>query len=258
LDPNESIYGPNAVIGSKEDADILEGRDVQILSTDTETINLQETQEGAEGAASANPEGSAEANQGSSEEDQATQLGKDVQNQLKANEDVKNDLTAKGVDFTALEKEYETAGDLSAESREALAKAGYPKSVVDAYISGLQATAERFSNHVLNVAGGKEAYEQTIKFIKSQGAQMVNTFNSVIDAGDLGQIELVIKGVQSQMATKYGTNNPTLLGGGNLGQESQGYTTKEEMVKAMSDKRYGRDPQYTKDVRLKTAKATFM
>ena len=59
--------------------------------------------------------------------------------QQQANNDLKNDLTNKGIDWNVLTKEYEDTGDLSEQSRAVLEKAGYPKSVVDAYIRGMEA-----------------------------------------------------------------------------------------------------------------------
>ena len=248
----ENIYGANAVTGSKEDAKALEGRDVEIKTTNTQTVVMkpddqpQDTQEG-------------EGDKPQEEEETPEQkLAKDVQGQIQAEEDAKKDLEAKGVQWEKLSDEYESTGVLSAESLAALEKAGYPKSVVDAYIKGMEATATQFENQVMGYAGGKEQFQQVTGFIQSQGTAYVNAFNSAIQSGDLTQIKITIEGFKAQMTQKYGTSNRTIMGKGNVQTGTKGYGSKAEMTQAMSDSRYGRDPAYTKEVEMKTARSRFL
>lgn len=181
-----------------------------------------------------------------------------IDNQLKAEQDLKADLSSKGVDFDSLAKEFEDNGELSKESLDKLAKAGYPKSVVDAYINGMQAVSDRFVSNVMNMAGGEEGYKQLVNFIKGQPKSVIDSFNATIEGGNLGQIELAINGLMAQMQRAYGTANPTVMARqtGNA-QSSNGYSDKMEMVKDMSDPRYGRDKRFTEMVYTKVANSNF-
>ena len=60
------------------------------------------------------------------------------------------------------------------------------------------------------------------------------------------------------MTQKHGTSNPSVMGGPATTSPTGGFADKAEMVKAMSDKRYCRDPQYTKLVESRMAKTTWL
>lgn len=249
----ESLYGKDAIVGSKEDATIAaEGRDVEIKTSTTQTVNMK-------------TEGDQQVTTGDDQEEVKTdtevtpeqKLENDIKNQLQAEEDVKVDFKGKGLDFDVIATEYETNGSLSEETLGKLKEAGYPKSVVDAYISGMEATAAQFEQQVFEYAGGKQQFERVSQFIASQGDVMVDTFNRVIGSGDLMQIKIALQGFQAQMDQKYGTAGRTVMGNGNKTVVA-GYQSKSEMTAAMSDPRYGRDPAYTREVQNKTMRATFL
>lgn len=179
----------------------------------------------------------------------------DISDRQKMEDDLKAELSSKGLDFSALEKEYIEKGELSEDSLNQLNKAGYPKSMVDAYIAGLQAMSDRFVNSVYEAAGGKEEYTKVTAFLSSQPADVVKAYNDTIQSGNLGAIKLAISGIQSQMTKTYGTNNPTIMGQPNAGTK-EGYTSMEQMTKDMSDPRYQVDPKFTREVMMKVKNAT--
>ena len=98
------------------------------------------------------------------QEDSAQQLQQDFQQQQTRESEIKTELSKAGIDFDALAAEFDRSGALSAESLAALEKAGYPKSVVDAYIAGLDALADRYAQQVRDMAGGEEAYARLTQF----------------------------------------------------------------------------------------------
>lgn len=183
-------------------------------------------------------------------------LEDDINKQLQAEEDVKKDLETKGVDFDALAEEYENNGSLSEKSMEALSKAGYPESVVNAYLNGLQALNDRFTTAVKGFAGGEEGFNHLTEFLKTQPQDVINAYNSTIQSGNLGQIHLMMDGLVSKMTQKYGTANPTVMGGASANAGAEGYTSMEQMTKDMSDPRYQVDPQFTRTVMQKIKNAT--
>lgn len=189
------------------------------------------------------------------EEEQQT-LESDFQRQQQTEADVKNDLAGKGLDFDALAAEYDKEGALSAKSLEALEKAGYPKSVIDAYLAGLDALADRYTTAVQSFAGGKEAYGQLVEYLKTQPQNVIDGFNAAIETGNLSQIQLAVTGVKAQMAARYGTANPSIMAGAQGRGAHAGYQTTDEMTKDMADPRYQTDPAFTQEVFRKIQNST--
>lgn len=179
--------------------------------------------------------------------------------QQQATEELQKDLAQRNVDFKALEDEYNKNGQLSSASLEALANAGYPKEVVDAYISGVEATQEKFYNAVVGFAGGEDEYRQVAQFVSSQGDKAVQDFNDTINAGNLGVINMVIQGVKANMKAVNGTTNQTILGQstGGTADNTNAYLSKQQMLDAMNDPRYDKDPIYRKQVEQKIINSNF-
>ena len=177
---------------------------------------------------------------------------KDIQDTRNAIDHAKQTLESKGLDYGKMEAEYNETGKLSEESYKALKEAGYDKDIVDAVLAGWQAKADNFYNAVINVAGGEEAYKGLTQFVSSQGQSAVDAFNEVVSNANLNTITSYLAGIKAQMTAKYGTANPTLTGGGVV-DKTAGFQDQNEMIKAMQDKRYGRDAKYTKEVEKKLA-----
>lgn len=180
-----------------------------------------------------------------------------VKEQDKAIEEVSKDLETKGINYDDIANEYLSKGELSQESYDKLSKAGYPKTVIDAFVRGWEATVEKFTNTVYDAAGGKQEYERICQFITSLGDKEVNAFNDVIENGNPTQVIALIEGYKARMVQKYGTFNRSVLGG-NASGGNGGFKSKTAMVKAMNDPRYGSDPEYTAKVQKMTMSASFI
>lgn len=180
-----------------------------------------------------------------------------VKEQQKAQEDVKSDLATKGVDYDALVEEYQENGKLSDKSMKALKGAGYPETVVNAFIKGFEAQVNEYANAVYKMAGGEKEYGRLCEFIKGLGDADVQAFNETINSGSLTQLSALINGYKAQMTTKYGTSNRSILGGASM-VENKGFNSKDAMVKAMNDPRYGTDMAYTEKVQRMTMQSTFL
>ena len=175
-------------------------------------------------------------------------LEQDFQKQQGTEQEVKTALSKSGIDFDALAAEYDKDGALSTDSLAALEKAGYPKAVVDAYLAGLDALADRYVQEVKNLAGGEENYARLIQFIGSQPQNVIDGFNAAIQTGNIAQIQLALAGIQAQMTAAYGTSNPSVMAGAQGAGTPTGYQTTAEMTKDMSDPRYQTDPVFTQEV----------
>lgn len=182
---------------------------------------------------------------------------KDFKEAVDEQKEVEKELSSKGVDYAKLEESYLANGKLSSEEYKQLEDAGYPKTVVDAIIGGWQAKADAFANKIIEDAGGKREFGRIQKFIQEQGQSAVDAFNEIVEKSDLNVVSAYITGIKAQMTAKYGTTNPTLAGSNSSNSGVKGFADASEMVKAMSDPRYGKDPKYMEEVQKRVAKSTF-
>lgn len=178
-----------------------------------------------------------------------------VNKRLDTEAEVAKDLASKGLDFNEIANEYDNKGELSAETLKKLEDAGYPKAIVDNYIRGLELDVKNFVSTVHGFAGGEENFNQLTKFVQSKGNEAINAFNAAINSGNLAQIQMVIYGLQSEMKATYGTKNRVIMGNGMVSATSEGFETKQEMIDAMMDKRYGKDMKYTREIERKVMKS---
>ena len=172
-----------------------------------------------------------------------------VEAQKETEKVIKEELETKGLSFDEFAEEYQNTGTLSPESINKLEQAGYPKAMVDAYIAGLEAQANKFVDTVKSYSEGK--WDNIVELVKSQGQEAIDGFNATLNTGNLSQIKLMINGLLAQHKTQFGTSNPLVTGMPTATTNQTGFTSKQEMVTAMADKRYGRDMSYTREVQTK-------
>lgn len=162
------------------------------------------------------------------------------------------DLKAKGVDFNQAIKEYNEYGALSSKTMADLAQAGYPSEVIEGFIESRQNLESEFTNAVYNSAGGEQAYNKVIEWAQGNlSNKVLSSFNRAIDNNNLEAVTLMFEGMKAKMIAKQGTRNPTIMGGGVTTGGYKGFSSKQEVVEAMSDPRYGADPSYTRAVEMK-------
>lgn len=256
-----SIYGENAIAGSIDDAALAEKAEANgvTLTNNGETTNTETS-----GETVSPPEETAGA---TSDETKTPSDDASIEQKvadLKSSEDaLKDDLKTKGVDFETAVSEYNEKGVLSDATMDALEKAGYPKTVVEGFIKSRQILENQYTSAVYEAAGGEEAYSRMTQWAAANLPKAdIEAFNAAIDSGNLGTVKLIMGGIRSAMGEamtqKHGTRNPSVMGGPATTNTTGGFADKAEMVKAMSDKRYCRDPQYTKLVESRMAKTTWL
>ena len=172
-----------------------------------------------------------------------------IETQKETDKVIKEELETKGLSFDEFAEEYQNTGTLSPESINKLEQAGYLKAMVDAYIAGLEAQASKFVDTVKSYAGDK--WDNIVELVKTQGQEAIDGFNATLNTGNLSQIKLMINGLLAQHKTQFGTSNPLVTGMPTATTSQSGFTSKQEMVTAMADKRYGRDMSYTREVQTK-------
>ncbi|MDD1013853.1 capsid assembly protein [Pseudomonas rubra] len=163
-----------------------------------------------------------------------------------------------------IESEYESDGHLSDDSYAQLAKAGYSKGFVNSFIQGQEALAQTFVAKITEYAGGKEQFDRVIAHLKANSPETVDVLFDAIERQDLKAIRSTINLGMASQVKKFGKQPARSLNrrsaapaGPTPSQKVQGFESQNEMVKAMSDPRYGRDMKYTAEVESKVHNATW-
>lgn len=235
------------------------GVDIMISGTQQLTLDGDEAtgmlkEGGTDAAPVSEPEGDpqgepqAEPQQGEPEGD----LNVKIDKHTKTLDALGKDLKAKGVDFNQAIKEYNEYGALSSKTMADLAQAGYPSEVIEGFIESRQNLESEFTNAVYNSAGGEQAYNKVIEWAQGNlSNKVLSSFNRAIDNNNLEAVTLMFEGMKAKMIAKQGTRNPTIMGGGVTNGGAKGFSSKQEVVAAMSDPRYGTDPSYTRSVEMR-------
>ena len=171
-------------------------------------------------------------------------------------------LTEKGLNMAEFEQEYTVNGRLSEESLAKLEKAGIPRTMVQAYIDGQNALVTHFVNEVQAIAGGEQGYQDVVNWAKENlSEEEKNAYDKVMCSGDKELIKLAVAGLVAQYREVEGVEPEIHIHGRASASRSSrvtGYKNVSEMKAAMRDPRYGKDPDYTREVEMKTMKASFM
>lgn len=164
-----------------------------------------------------------------------------------------------GLDIGEFEQEFMTNGELSQSSYEKLQKAGIPKVMVDSYIKGQEAIAAKFIEDIYSIAGGEQQYRDMTEWAaKNMPEEDVKAFNQVLASNKKELISLAVTGIVSRWKASEGAAPKLTQGRASAApKRSAGFASSAEMVKAMQDKRYGRDAAYTREVENKVARSQF-
>lgn len=158
--------------------------------------------------------------------------------------------------FQGLEKysqEFTENGDLSDESIKAISSMGIPEQIVRAYVDGQKAMVDANVSNILNLAGGREKYQQLIGWAgEALPDDEVEAFNSIIDSGNTANIKMAIQGLQARYQQANGQPG-RLIQGEVSGPSGGAFRSISEIVEAMKDPRYAKDPAYRRDVEQRVA-----
>jgi len=174
-----------------------------------------------------------------------------------------------GVDAPSVAKytdELSTNGKLSDESYAALQKAGYPKVVVDSYIKGLTADADRDSAvseariadkqiaEIQSSVGGENVMKEMLAWaVANIEPTDLAAYNKAVGSSDVSQVKLAVNGLFHTFSQ---AQHPELLQGDGKGKFSDGvqpFLSNDEVVQAMQSPKYDRDPAYRAKIAARLA-----
>lgn len=162
-----------------------------------------------------------------------------------------------GLSMEDLAREYqENDGSLTDESLEALEEAGFSRSDVDAFIAGQEALANQFQERILEEAGGREEFDRMADWAdQNLDADEIAAFNEAMQSQNEAQMRLAMRGLKASYVEAEGQDPGKLIrdGDGDTEPSVKPFRSNDEVVEAISDPRYKRDPAYRARVEARMA-----
>jgi hypothetical protein len=152
--------------------------------------------------------------------------------------------------------EYQEQGSLSENSYEELNKMGLDKSLVDGYIAGQEAIANTEVQAVHNLVGGSNNYNKVIEYAKTNLSDVEQeAFNDTLETGSIEQVKFAVQGIASRAGIS--SEQPqSMINGDSIETNSDVFESSAQVIDAMNDPRYAKDPAFRKLVEEKIARST--
>lgn len=155
--------------------------------------------------------------------------------------------------------EFEENGELSDNSYQALEKAGYPREMVDAYISGLQKQSQEEAGNVeaeieqiKSDLGGEDHLNKVKQYVATQySAEQIEEYNAALETGDPAKVRKAVQDANAAYLRDIGQEG-SLIGGGKQAS-TQGYESEAQMMEDMKDPRYKSSQAFRDEVQKKMA-----
>ena len=103
-------------------------------------------------------------------------------------------------------------------------------------------------NEVKNYAGGEQAYSTMVDWASSNlDDASIQAFDNVVNTGSVDAIKFAVNGLKAQYEAANGYEG-TMISGKAPTTSKDAFRSQQELVAAMSDRRYDNDPAYRMDV----------
>ena len=155
----------------------------------------------------------------------------------------------------ASEEYYSNDGNLSEETMEKFGQMS-AQDLVEAYMAIQENTdpsdsypdlSDADMNTVYNSVGGEAEYGKlTAWAADNMNDTALDAFNSIIDQGNPTAIQIAVAGMKAEYDNAEGYEGRMLTG--KAARTTDGFRSQAEVVKAMSDPRYDKDPAYRQDL----------
>ena len=161
-------------------------------------------------------------------------------------------------------EEFNSKGELSAETLAEFEKMS-SKELIQAYfeyekslpaMDAPQAAELTQSdiNTIQNSVGGEAAYQQLVGWAAQNFSEAeIQAFDNVVDSGNVAAINLALAGLQARYTDANGYEGKMIQGKATAPADT--FKSQAEVVRAMSDSRYDRDPAYRDEIMQKLARS---
>lgn len=165
-------------------------------------------------------------------------------------------LAEKGLKLQDFSEEFAKSGQLSAESYDKLAKAGYDRDLVDNYIAGQQARATQFEDSIKAEVGGDETYVAMTEWAKANlTPSEIAAYNAAVSSGNADHAKLAALGLSAKYQKAVGSDPQRLLGGQGGTSSSDVFESMAQVTAAMKDPLYKSDPAFRAKIQAKLARS---
>lgn len=107
------------------------------------------------------------------------------------------------------------------------------------------------ANQLFEMVGGEKAYKSMISWAgQNLSKEEIQMYDAVMESGKASSIYFAVQALSAKYNDATGSDGQLLTGKGTANQ-SQGFRSQQELVAAMSDPRYDRDPAYRQEVMQK-------
>lgn len=160
-----------------------------------------------------------------------------------------------------IQQEYQEDG-LSDATYEELAAAGYSKGFVDSYIKGQEALVNSYVNSVIEFAGGKPQFDSIYKHLESSNPDAAKSLISALENRDLATVKTIINLAGASRSKAFGkpaerSLTKRAVQSAPVVKKAEGFASRDEMIKAMSDSRYRTDAKFRSEVESKLGASDF-
>lgn len=141
-------------------------------------------------------------------------------------------------------------GDLSDEDYAAIEKSGLSKEQFDLMAEGYKAKQEANTQELYSYVGGEQEYAKLKDYgAENLSAEEVQMYNEAINSGNPKLTKMAVLGLRAMYQEQNGSNPQKRIESDGSTQESfSPFESQKEVIRALNDRRYGRDPEYTKQV----------
>jgi len=163
--------------------------------------------------------------------------------------------TPGALNFDSYAEEYANTGDLSEESIQKIVAQGIPENLVRNYVNGVKALGDVQTQQIYSMAGGEAQYNSMLEWASENLEDgEIDAFNEIMDGGNTASMQMAVRGLQARYVQMNG--QPAKLIQGEVTGPSGGvFRSVAEVVAAMKDPKYHKDPAYRRDIenRLKNS-----
>ena len=152
--------------------------------------------------------------------------------------------------YLELQKKLGTPNDEAetGEEAEPEEQASEEEDVLEEDSSGEQLSEEQ-ANQLFEMVGGEKAYKAMIDWAgQNFTKEEVQMYDSVMGKGDPNAIFFAVQALNSKYTDAVGNDGQLLTGQRSAAQQDASFRSQQELVQAMSDPRYDRDPAFRDDV----------
>ena len=109
-------------------------------------------------------------------------------------------------------------------------------------------------NQIQNSVGGEAAYQQLVGWAAQNFSQSeIQAFDNVVDSGNVDAINLALAGLKARYTDAVGYEGTMIQG--KAAAPADTFKSQAEVVRAMSDPKYDRDPAYRDEIMQKLARS---